>query len=152
MMIKGLFETHVPVTNLKRSIGFYEDILGLTKCYQDVVRGAAFFWIGAPGSAMLGLWNTIGNFDRRHFAFSSDPDFIIHGSKKFFERHDISPYDFFRTGSQPLVFCWMPAVSIYFKDPDEHELEFISMLSGQPRPDLGILSYSDWLKANNTRS
>ncbi|GAB3643035.1 hypothetical protein GCM10027423_36720 [Spirosoma arcticum] len=43
-----------------------------------------------------------------------------------------------------MVFGWMPAVSIYFRDPDNHELEFIAMLPGPPRPDIGVVSYADW--------
>jgi hypothetical protein len=38
----------------------------------------------------------------------------------------------------------MPAVSIYFHDPDGHSLELIAMLSGQPRPELGVISWEQW--------
>jgi len=46
---------------------------------------------------------------------------------------------------EPMVFAWMPAVSIYFNDPDGNSLEFISMLDGEGKPELGVLSYADWL-------
>jgi len=45
-----------------------------------------------------------------------------------------------------MVFAWMPAVAIYFEDPDGHELEFIAVLDGEPRPELGVISYHDWEK------
>jgi lactoylglutathione lyase len=59
-MIKGLFETHLFVEDLERSIVFYKDILGLEQCHFEAERRAAFFWIGQPKNAMLGLCaNTI---------------------------------------------------------------------------------------------
>lgn len=55
-MIKGLYETHLFVENLENSIDFYKNILGLEQCYFEEERRAAFFWIGKPKEAMLGLW------------------------------------------------------------------------------------------------
>ena len=52
----GLFETHLTVSDLERSVAFYRDIAGLELALQLPERGAAFFWIGSPGDAMLGLW------------------------------------------------------------------------------------------------
>lgn len=40
----------------------------------------------------------------------------------------------------------MPAVAIYFKDPDGHDLEFIAILEGEGEPNLGVISYEEWLK------
>ncbi|KKX50456.1 hypothetical protein [Sphingobacterium sp. IITKGP-BTPF85] len=40
----------------------------------------------------------------------------------------------------------MPALAIYFDDPDGNSLEFISMLDGKGQPEQGVLSYADWLK------
>jgi hypothetical protein len=44
----------------------------------------------------------------------------------------------------PLVFAWIPALAIYFDDPDGHCLEFISILDGQPKKELGILTFEEW--------
>ena len=44
------------------------------------------------------------------------------------------------------VFGWMPAVSVYFKDPDGHSLEFISMLPDEAKPELGMVPWSTWEK------
>jgi lactoylglutathione lyase len=44
-----------------------------------------------------------------------------------------------------MVFAWMPAIAIYFKDPDLHELELIDKLPQKPRPEFGIVSYEDWM-------
>ena len=54
--IDRLFETHLPVRDLDRSVAFYRDVVGLQPALHDPDLGAAFFWIGAAGQAMLGLW------------------------------------------------------------------------------------------------
>lgn len=35
--------------------------------------------------------------------------------------------------------AWMPAASVYFRDPDNNLLEFMTMLTDPPRPDPGVL-------------
>ena len=47
---------------------------------------------------------------------------------------------------EPVVLAWMPAASVYFRDPDNNLLEFITMLTDPPRPDLGVLSWSEWVR------
>ena len=46
-----------------------------------------------------------------------------------------------------MVFVWMPAISIYFSDPDGHELEFIGILSGKTKSDdeRRVVTYHEWL-------
>jgi len=39
----------------------------------------------------------------------------------------------------------MPAASVYFRDPDGNMLEYISMLEKEPRPELGIIPWSEWV-------
>ena len=57
----------------------------------------------------------------------------------------VTPLDFDgKPTQQPMVLAWMPAVSIYFQDPDGHSLEFISMLNEQPEAELGVLNWHDW--------
>src|SRR6476659_7146022 len=55
--VRGLFETHLTVSNLQRSIAFYKDIIGLELGLQVTNRNCAFFWIGDAKDAMLGLWS-----------------------------------------------------------------------------------------------
>lgn len=60
--LRGLFETHLTVTNLQQSIRFYRDIVGLHLALEVSDRDASFFWIGNPASyssrrSMLGLWS-----------------------------------------------------------------------------------------------
>jgi len=55
--VRGLFETHLTVRDLGRSVAFYRDVVGLALALEVPERGAAFFWVGGPGEAMLGLWS-----------------------------------------------------------------------------------------------
>jgi lactoylglutathione lyase len=147
-MIKGLFETHLYVENLTRSTDFYKNVLGLEQCYHDANRKASFFWIGKPQEAMLGLWEKpINEIDKRHFAFQCDVEDFLNKSVGFLKEQNLKPYNFLNDGTErPMVFAWMPAISIYFLDPDGHELEFIAILDGKPRPELRVISYEEWLK------
>jgi lactoylglutathione lyase len=149
-MIKGLFETHLFVEDLTRAIDFYKNILGLEQCYFDADRKASFFWIGKPKEAMLGLWEKPKNqIDIRHFAFHCDVEDVLNKSVDFLKERNLKPYNFLNDGTErPMVFAWMPAVAIYFLDPDGHELEFIAILDGKPRPELGVISYEEWLDLN----
>ena len=150
-MIKGLYETHLFVENLETSIDFYKNILGLEQCYFEAARRTAFFWIGKPKEAMLGLWEKPkSEIDKRHFAFRCDKEFILDKATEFLNGHELKPYNFLNDGTDtPMVFSWMPAIAIYFNDPDGHYLEFISILDGQARPELGIISYEEWTKNTN---
>ncbi len=147
-MIKGLFETHLFVENLERSIDFYTNSMGLQQCYFEPDRKVAFFWIGKPQEAMLGLWEKpITEIDKRHFAFTCDVDFILNNAVDFLKNKNLKPYNFLKDGTeQPMVFAWMPAISIYFDDPDGHYLEFIAILDGAAKPELGVVTYKQWLE------
>src|SRR5882762_7390800 len=72
--IKGLFETHLTVRSLERSIPFYRDVLGLPLAIAIPERNVAFFWIPTAGAGMLGLWEigTSPLFLRLHIAFAVD--------------------------------------------------------------------------------
>ena len=43
--VQGLFETHLSVSDLDRSIAFYRDVVGLPLALDMSERGAAFLWI-----------------------------------------------------------------------------------------------------------
>jgi lactoylglutathione lyase len=145
-MIKGLFETHLFVKDLERSIDFYKNTLGLLPCGYNNERRLAFFWIGEPKQAMLGLWEKPQDeVQSRHFAFECSLDYILNEAVAFLKSKELSPYNFLKDGvDRPMVFAWMPAIAIYFKDPDGHELEFIAILEGEAKPDLGVITYEEW--------
>lgn len=146
-MIKGLFETHLYVADLEQSIAFYKDILGLEQCHIELERQVAFFWIGEPNKAMLGIWQKPkSEIHPRHFAFQCELDFVLNEASAFLKSKGLKATNFLQDGTdQPMVFAWMPALSIYFKDPDGNSLEFIAMLDGEGNKDLGVISYTDWL-------
>lgn len=148
-MIKGLYETHIQVSNLEQSINFYTEVLGLQLAHMDANRPIAFFWIGEDKQAMLGLWEQKDNLQTRHFAFSSTKEDILNRSIAFLKDNNLQPYNFLKNGiDEPMVFAWMPAVAIYFNDPDGNILEFIAILEGDTKPELGVISYKDWVNAS----
>jgi lactoylglutathione lyase len=146
--IRGLFEAHLTVSDLERSIAFYRDVLGLKLAHRIPARQVAFFWVPASDKAMLGLWS-IGTSPLRmrlHIAFDVALPQVFE-SVAALRRAGLTPRSGGADGKpidEPIVLSWMPAASVYFDDPDGHSLEFISMLDEPPRPDFGFVSWSEW--------
>ncbi len=153
-MIKGIYETHINVFNLERSIEFYKNVLELVECGVNQERRIAFFWVGKPKQYMLGLWEKPKTeVVKMHFAFRCDTDDILIKSVKYLKNKNLKPYNFLRDGREiPLVFSWMPALAIYFDDPDGHCLEFISILEGEANSKLGIITYDEWCDYLNNKT
>lgn len=146
-MIKGLYETHVQVSDLENAIKFYTEILGLEFAHKEENRRIAFLWIGKNKESMLGLWEQKENLQTRHFAFTAVKEDILNYSVEFLKNKNLKPYNFLKDGiEKPMVFAWMPALAIYFNDPDGNQLEFISILEGDGKPELGVLSYEEWME------
>lgn len=147
--VNGLFETHVLVRDLQRSIGFYRDVVGLELAYEVPERSAAFLWIGGPGKAMLGLWG-IGSAPmgvELHVALEVSLSDLLDAPRQLRDR-DVTPLSFFgEETDEPTVIGWMPAATLYFRDPDGNLLEYLSMLGEPPRAELGIVPYSHWKTA-----
>jgi lactoylglutathione lyase len=142
----GLFEVHLPVANLERSVTFYRDRLGLPVAHVVPERQAAFLWVPARGEGMLGLWGAGAGPQHvtLHVAFRASVETIGHAADSL-ARAGITPLDFDgQPATEPVVLAWMPAVSIYFRDPDGHLLEYIAMLPDAPRPELSVVSWSEW--------
>ena len=142
----GLFETHLTVSDLERSVTFYRDVVGLPVALELPERGAAFMWIGAPGEAMLGLWS-LGSAPLAlslHVAFTASLQDVL-GACERLRSLGVTPLSFFATETQePSVIGWMPAAAVYFRDPDGHLLEYLAMLDEQPRPERGVVPWSQW--------
>jgi lactoylglutathione lyase len=143
--INGIYETHLLVSDLARSVAFYRDVLGLSVAYEVPKRRGALVWIGGEGKAMLGLWETSAPLGMQyHFAFSVRVEDVI-ASVQALRDAGVAPLGFHgEPTDEPVVLTWMPAIAVYFRDPDGHHLEFISMLDDPPRPDLGLTKWSDW--------
>jgi ribosomal protein S18 acetylase RimI-like enzyme len=142
----GLFETHLSVSDLDRSVAFYRDVVGLPLALDLPERGAAFFWIGGPGEAMLGLWS-LGSAPlglSLHIALSASLEDVLRACDAL-RSVDVEPLSFFATpATEPSVIGWMPAAAVYFRDPDGHLIEYLVMLPGPPRPERGIVPWSEW--------
>jgi lactoylglutathione lyase len=126
--VHGLFETHLTVSDLQRSIAFYRDIVGLQLALEVSERNAAFFWIGDHSSyssrrSMLGLW-LVGTAPlglNLHIAFEVAAINDLLDAPKRLKDQGIVPLSFFgKESMEPSVIGWMPAAAIYFRDPDGH--------------------------------
>jgi lactoylglutathione lyase len=146
--IDDLFEAHLAVADLERSVRFYRDVLGLRLAGTFPERQVAFFWLGARGNAMLGLWSA-GTGPQRmtlHIAFRASLENVL-AAPHALQSAGVTPLDFDgHPASEPVVLAWMPAAAVYFFDPDGHLLEFLAMLPEDPRPGLGILRWSEWTR------
>ena len=144
--VRGLFETHLTVRDVPRSVAFYRDVVGLAVALEMPERNAAFLWIGGRGRAMLGLWG-IGSSVvtvSLHVAFDVALANVLAAPAQL-RAHGITPLSFFGAETdQPDVLAWMPAAAVYFEDPDGHLLEYLAMLDQEPRPDAGVLPWAEW--------
>lgn len=148
-MIKGLFETHINVSNYEASAAFYEKLLNIIPLHEDRVRKSKFYWVGQPGEAMLGIRENYPTplVQRQHFAFQVDLADLTQ-AKTYLAELGIEASNFF--GDIPdspddlVVFPFMPAVSIYFDDPDGHSVELIAMLNDSARPELELMNWRQW--------
>lgn len=144
----GLFETHLTVGDLDRSIAFYRDVVGLPLALVLEERGAAFFWVGGRGEAMLGLWS-LGSAPMGlslHIALKASLKDVLAACDGL-RSSSVTPLSFFGAEtSEPSVIGWMPAAAVYFRDPDGHLLEYLAMLDSPPDRDAGILPWSRWIE------
>lgn len=145
--VLGLYETHLTVSDLARSIAFYRDVVGLELARVIEERQVAFFWVGSKEIGMLGLWHTgTGPLKMRlHLAFRMEPDQVI-ASVARIRAKGVEPRGFRgEPVDEPVVMGWMPAISLYFADPDGHSIEFISVLPAEADAAFGVQPYSAWL-------
>jgi lactoylglutathione lyase len=109
-------------------------------------RNTAFFWIGDSKHSMLGLlsFGSIPMGLNLHIAFEVAIDDLLAASNRL-RSNGNTPLSFFGAKTtEPSVIGWMPAAAIYFRDPDNHLIEYLTMLDHNPRPDLGIIPWSEW--------
>ena len=101
---------------------------------------------------MLGLWE-VGPGPQRlsvHLAFRSDLSHLLEAPARL-RAANVVPLDFGGDPTdEPVVIGWMPAASLYFRDPDGNMLELLSMLPYSPQPELGVVSWSRWNQINES--
>lgn len=138
-MIRGLYEAHLPVSDMDASVAFYEK-LGL-EVYDKTSR-VTFLWI-EQGKSQLGLWksdhvSTPYHPSIRHIAFYVSLD-DLRRSQKWMNDNGLEVRD----NNYHAV--------IYFYDPDGNSLELISPLK---LDDENTVNYEDkmtlsrWLELN----
>lgn len=145
-----LYETHLPVANTQIAKDFYTQIVGLPFAYRDPGRDVVFLWADSKEKGMIGLWgpNTVygkenGIARKCHVAFAVSFDQLLAAIKKLNEC-GIETVGFGgHQTHEPTVIGWMPSAQVYFRDPDGHMLEFITILPDLPDPRF-IGTYSDW--------
>jgi lactoylglutathione lyase len=116
-------------------------------------RHVAFFWIGQPRQAMLGLWSihTSPMAMRLHYAFQVSVADVT-ASVDALKRAGLQPVSGIGEAiDEPVVIPWIPAASVYFRDPDGHSLEYIAMLPDAPAPEMSWVPLSAWRALQPTR-
>ena len=148
-MIKGLYEAHLPVKNLDKSIAFYEK-LGLKMAWRD--ENTAFFWL-EEGKSWLGLWEgneyqTRYHPSLRHIAFRVSYE-DLKESLRWLDSIDVEGVPFgSRESTKPFIRPHQGNASVYFNDPDGNSLELMCYVE-VPNNLKHIeekLSFEDWEK------
>ena len=151
-MIKGLYEAHLPVSDLDRSIKFYEGLgLILDHKFEDRL---AFLWIEKEKS-WLGLWST----DKveveyhpsiRHIAFEVGLENLKDSVNWLTERGYTPRKAFGFEPSEPFVMSndGFGHAKIHFNDPDGNSLEFICKIDN-PKNITGNIYLSEWIKVSS---
>jgi lactoylglutathione lyase len=145
-MIKGIFETHLEVSNLNESIKFYQETLGLSLERYETDRKRAFFVFGKDEKSMISIVQS-DKVNIRHFAFRVDYKDLHNMIPFLIERKiEIVPGWDGASIEEPVVFPWLATASVYFNDLDGNRLEFICELPHKPIPDYKkvIIKLSEW--------
>src|SRR5207244_13127352 len=100
---------------------------------------------------MIRLWGpttTYGSDPHRcHFAIAVSLSELLAAGKRLNDL-GVSTHNFAGDETtEPSVIGWMPSAQLYFRDPDGHSLEFITMLDETPNP-----SFNGSLSAWKTRT
>ena len=149
----GLYEVHLPVTDIDRSIDFYVGKLAFEPGFGGRHGSSTLLSYTDGGTRwMLGLFrvDTVvhRNAAEYHVSFrvaEKDVDRMI----PYLVEREIEPLHpptapIQGPMSEPIVHGWMPAASVFFKDPDGHLLEIIAELNHAPRPEVLYQPLSEW--------
>jgi lactoylglutathione lyase len=146
-----LYEAHLPVGNTEIAKDFYLEVVGLPFAYRDPTRDIVFLWALSKEQGMIGLWgpgtsygSASGSAQKHHVAFAVSLDQLFAAIKNLNDRGvDTLAFNGEKT-HEPNVIGWTPSAQIYFRDPDGHLLEFISILPDPPNPGFNG-AYSTWI-------
>lgn len=113
LRIRGIYEVAIRVSDLAKSEMFYREILGFEVGLRDERRRWLFLRVGQVG--MVVLQEDKGTWPTQHFAFTVEESGL-----------DAAATALHRRGvavEGPVCQEWIPAKSLYFSDPDGHDLE-----------------------------
>ena len=118
--IQGLYEIAIPVRELARAEAFYREVLDLKVGIRDERRNWLFLRAGGQ-AGMIVLQENKGEWLKQHFAFTIADADLDRATELLLERGgDVDG---------PHFHAWMPARSVYFSDPDGHQLELCAPLN-----------------------
>ena len=112
--IRGLYEVAIRVKDLSKSEVFYREILGLEVGIRDERRNMLFLRAGGQ-AGMVVLQEDKGTWPMQHFAFTVE-EADIDAAAEALKKRGVAV-------KGPVFHKWMPARSVYFLDPDGHDLE-----------------------------
>jgi len=115
--IRGLYEVAIPVRHLPRAETFYRDVLGLEVGLREDRRKWLFLRAGG-GAGMIVLQEHAGECPTLHFAFAVNEGDLERAATVLRERGVAT--------MGPVVHEWIPGKSLYFCDPDGHDLELFA--------------------------
>ena len=119
--VKGIYEVAIRVGNLKKAEKFYRETMGFTVGIRDENRKWLFLRTG--GAGMIVLQEDKSLFLKQHFAFTvCESDF--EQCVEILKTKGVKV-------SEPQFHEWMPAVSVYFSDPDGHDLELCAPIENK---------------------
>jgi lactoylglutathione lyase len=116
--IRGVYEVAIRVKDLSKAEPFYREVLGLEVGIRDEKRNWLFLRAGGD-AGMVVLQEDKGDWPLQHFAFAVDSADIEAAASMLREK-----------GVQvegPVFHQWMQCTSFYFRDPDGHDLELLSV-------------------------
>ena len=118
--INGIYEVAIKVRDLDRAEKFYRGVLGLEVGLREERRRWIFLRAGGQ-NGMIVLQEDKGEWPLQHFAFTSDEKAIDRAAAEL-PAQGINVVG-------PIVHDWIPAKSLYFSDPDGHDLELCAPLA-----------------------
>jgi len=117
--IAGVYEVVIRVRDLARAEAFYREVLELEEGLRVPDRGMLFLRVG-DRAGMLVLQQDAGEWPTQHFAFGiADAD--LDAAARTLRARGVDTVG-------PVTHAWMPARSLYFEDPDGHDLELCAAL------------------------
>lgn len=126
--ITGVYEVAIPVKDLARAEAFYKGTLELEEGIRVASRKMLFLRAGG-NAGMIVLKEDKGEWPTIHFAFTvADAD--LETAAQTLKEKGVNV-------SELVMHEWMAARSIYFEDPDGHELELCALMEATSAAETG---------------